>query len=146
MCVGIFGGLLAQSLLLAFAGFGLGLYLIFRPYQAVAKPNSIEISPTSLKHRGTVIDTGTISRVEYGKQSQWTGESLPQGQADPIQIRVWIEERQFHVISTSMWQTQVVHQIKLAIDDVLAEINKTAVEAEREETKGKEGDFGVPEY
>ena len=87
-----------------------------------------------------------ISRVEYGRRSQWTGNAVAAHASDPMQIRIWIDDKSFHVISTNTWETQVVHRIKVQIDEVIAQLNKTDVQIEREETQAKMGNFGMPDY
>lgn len=140
------GIMISGNLIFGFIVFFGGFYLLFKGQGRETVSNILKITPDKITYDGVTFDIGRLTRVEYGRRSQWTGNSIAQGQADPTQIRIWIDDRQFHVVSTSMWETQIVHQIKLEIDDVIAELKKSTIKNEREETQGKTGEYGLPDY
>lgn len=148
-CVLVFGGMIVAAsgdyfgtgILMMLSSFGC-LFMMVRSH---TKPNMIEISPDGVLHNGLLLDARRISRVEYGLRSQWTGRNVGK-EIDPTQIRLWFDDRVFHVISTNIWETQINHEIKAEIEDVLRKVNKEKAVSQRIETHGKTGNFGMPEY
>jgi len=92
------------------------------------------------------VPTNRITRIEYGKRSQWTGYNPP-NLIDPTEIRVWIDDDTSHVVSTNNWQPQVNHRIRNALEKALlavrAEKNKTA---QVRQSHGRANEYGMPNY
>ncbi|WP_367582067.1 hypothetical protein [Sulfitobacter pontiacus] len=116
------------------------LKIIFHTY---SKPNTVEVSATRFRHGKIDLNRAVISRVEYGPRSQWTGD---RDKLDPMEIRVWMNDRQFHVVSTNMWQPQINHQIAGAIEDAFKATAERAHTVERHATHGTENEYGIPDY
>ena len=148
MIVGIVGGFIfmfVNLLIGAIVLFG-SFFLVFAARKSRERPNSITIYPDRVEQAGTVLDRGQITRVEYGKRSQWTGNTIQQGEIDPMQIRLWINDRMFHVVSLNTWETQINHKIKMEIEDAISAVGKEARADHQEPARGKAGDYGMPEY
>ena len=114
--------------------------VIFRTY---SKPNAIEVTATKFCHGNIELDRATISRVEYGPRSQWTGD---RDKLDPMEIRIWLNDRRFHVVSTNTWQPQVNHEIAGAIEDAFKVTVERIRKVERQAQHGTENEYGMPDY
>lgn len=114
--------------------------LIFHTY---SKPNAVEVTATKFRHGDVALDRTAISRVEYGPRSQWTGD---RDKLDPMEIRVWLHDRRFHVVSTNTWQPQVNHEIAGAIEDAFKVTAERTRTIERQPHSGTENEFGMPDY
>lgn len=157
MLANLIGGVIAVLIglgSLLFGQFILAIFLIIAGFVAISRvfashtvPNVVRISPDGISHGGQPIVGGKVSRVEYGKQSHWTGATLQQGTPDPMEIRLWFDnDRDFHVLSVNTWQPRVNHQIKAEIEDAIAAVKKVSQVQKHEAEHGKQGDFGMPDY
>lgn len=115
-----------------------------------AKPNSVTFSPESVTVKGRQYPTDQVTRFEYGLRSQLTGQVPQQNQhgpmADPMLIRMWINDSSSVEVSLNNWQNQVNHEIRSALDETLIAVRKKLSEEKQEAVHGKTGDFGMPEY
>ena len=131
------------SILIGFAGLGA---ILFALKLTRTRPNAVTISATTFKARMWSVPTNRITRIEYGKRSQWTGYNPP-NLIDPTEIRVWIDDDTSHVVSTNNWQPQVNHRIRNALEKALlavrAEKNKTA---QVRQSHGRTNEYGMPNY
>lgn len=109
-------------------------------------PNSIAVDPDGLHQDGRVFRLGDISRIEYASKSKWTGNPPKEGQGDPTQIRLWLNDSANHVLSENNWEIQINHRIRDEIDAAILAIRKMEAEERHEAEHGKQGEFGMPEY
>lgn len=121
-------------------------FVIWMATGSYSVPNSIAVDPDGLHQDGHVFPLDMISRLEYSRKSQWTGNKTPDGQSDPTQIRIWLNDSANHVLSENNWETQINHRIRDEIDAAILAIRKLDAEERHEEQHGKTGDFGMPEY
>lgn len=106
--------------------------------------NKVVITPQIFWCSSGSFDADHVTRIAVGDRANFTDNKAEHVQ--PKEIRGWVAEQESFIISSNNWNAEVNGRIRNAIDMALQEVRKTTVEVEREETKGKEGDFGVPEY
>ncbi|WP_299855388.1 hypothetical protein [uncultured Roseobacter sp.] len=117
----------------------------------VDKPNSITFEREVTTHNGQTFPTSQISRIEYGLETQLTGAKTKtafamENENPQTLIRLWVDDSYAHNISLNNWQNQINHEIRDTLAKTLDAVRKVEAEEKHEETHGKSGDFGVPDY
>lgn len=126
----------------------ISIYLMINTPQT---KNSVIFKSDVVQHRGKKFPTRDITRFEYGSQSELTGNAPKEGfdgekEIDPFIIRIWLNDSISHDISKNVWQKQINHEIRDALDNALRDVRGAAVKHERAEKFGQQDDFDLPDY
>jgi hypothetical protein len=118
---------------------------IFEGNEHKAKPNNIQVTKTALIHQRKEFSLSAISRVEYGTRGQW--DKSDTDKIHKTQIRLWIDDTFFHVVSENDWTDAVNHQIQSIINEAISQMRKEAAEeAQPHFQAAKPNEFGIPDY
>lgn len=125
------------------------LYLIVAEFTKMPRPRRLDVFPKSIEHEGHAYHLDEVSRVEYGKRRDWDQSGTVE-QNDHIQIRVWLEDARFIVVSENNWTTEVNHQLHNAIQGVISRyqsnLKNIAYEEQEQTEEPKPQGFGIPDY
>lgn len=122
------------------------------PTWSFPKRNAVIVTRSGIEHGGTAFTYDRISRIEYGKKSQWSG--VPYGTFDYTEIRLWFGDKSFHVIARNSWERRVNHEIKSTIDEAVAALTKRPAPQSDHTQKArpspdqtrKSNNYGMPDY
>lgn len=122
------------------------------PTWSFPKRNAVIVKRSGIEHGSTAFTYDRISRIEYGKKSQWS--SVPYGTFDYTEIRIWFGDKSFHVIARNSWEQRVNHEIKGTIDEAVAMMTRPqgtqqnrAHDTQQDAPQApKRNKFGMPDY
>lgn len=131
---------------------GLVLSFIFKAYAEREQPRSLAVFQKFLVHNGRAYHLDEISRVEYGRKSEWN-TSDPSTE-NHTEIRIWFDDTQFIVVSENNWTSKVNHELHSAIQKTITMYQRRLKdliydEQQAEKNLGKserQRDFGIPDY
>jgi len=111
-------------------------------------PKVVEIGRLETMANGQIFPTAEITRFDYGSRSSLSGVHPPQGSsADPIIIRMWLNDSRAITIAEHNWQNQISHEIRDTLARALEDVRNLDKQDAHEAEFGKSsGDFGVPDY
>lgn len=95
-----------------------------------------------------VVPTNRITRISIDDKLQWANLSPQEKEKSKskTQILIWLDDEQPFEVSRNNITQETNFKIRNALDNALQELRKKTEQDERDETQGKSGDFGVPDY
>lgn len=123
--------------------------IMFKSSRSVQK--QITIGSEITAYEGRRYPTQQITRFDYGLRSQLTGrrpvkDGKGNEMADPMLIRMWLDDSSPITLSTNNWQNQVNHEIRDELEKALLTMRRSSAEAEREQKYGRVTSDGIPDY
>lgn len=109
---------------------------------------SVTFGRNQSKLAETIMPTEDITRIEIDQSLQWTNltEEEKKKAKLRVQILIWINDETPVEVSRNNIVNTTNLKIRNALDNALQTVRKSTVETEREETQGKTGEYGLPDY
>lgn len=99
-----------------------------------------------VEFRGEVYTSGEVTRFDYGKMSDLSGNKPLEGEPDPSILRMWVNDSYAVILGENKWDLATNHMIRDCLDKALREFAASASRMDLENQYGKVSDDGLPDY